>query len=96
MRQNSPVETGDLFNLEDGTDAMVRPIFSADAGALLRFHGGLSARSIHFRYFALGSGRRRSGSLTQVDGKDRVALVVERASERIAVGRYDRLDDQSG
>ncbi len=30
---------------------------------------------------------------TQVDGESRVALVVERAGELIAVGRYDRLDD---
>jgi GNAT superfamily N-acetyltransferase len=31
--------------------------------------------------------------LTQVDGIDRVALVVECGGELIAVGRYDRLDD---
>ena len=31
---------------------------------------------------------------TQVDGEARVALVIECASELVAVGRYDRLDDQ--
>ncbi len=32
---------------------------------------------------------------TQVDGVARVALVVERDMELIAVGRYDRLDDHT-
>jgi RimJ/RimL family protein N-acetyltransferase len=31
--------------------------------------------------------------LTEVDGRDRAALVVARDGELIAVGRYDRLDD---
>ena len=32
--------------------------------------------------------------MTEVDGEDRVAFVVERADELIAVARYDRLDDR--
>ena len=76
-------------------DAVVRPISSADAGALLRFHGHLSARSIRLRYFYPHEDLSPSevAHFTQIDGEARVALVVERASELIAVGRYDRLDD---
>jgi GNAT superfamily N-acetyltransferase len=92
--QNSPLGAGDLISI-DGTHAVVRPIASADSGALLRFHGQLSARSIQLRYFYPHEDLSPSevAYFTQVDGEARVALVVERASELIAVGRYDRLDD---
>ena len=74
----------------------MRPISSADAGALVRFHGHLSARSIRMRYFSPHKELSPSevAHFTQVDGEARVAFVVERAGELIAVGRYDRLDDQ--
>jgi hypothetical protein len=49
--QNAPVEAGDLINFDDGTEAVVRPISSGDAGALVRFHRHLSAGSIRLRYF---------------------------------------------
>src|ERR1700733_1175338 len=93
--QYSPVETGDRISLDDGTGAVVRPISSADAAALLRFHGGLSARSIQLRYFSPHKDLSPDevAHFTQVDGEARVALVVERARELIAVGRYERLDD---
>jgi GNAT superfamily N-acetyltransferase len=92
---NSPVETGDLIYLDDGTEAIVRPISSADAGALLRFHGELSAGSIRLRYFYPHAelSADEVAHFTQVDGVARVALVVEQAGRLIAVGRYDRLDD---
>ena len=95
--RNSSVETGDVINLHDGTQAVVRPISSADAGALLRFHADLSARAIQLRYFYPHKDLSPSevAHLTQVDGEARVALVIERARELIAVGRYDRLDDHS-
>ena len=93
--QNSPIDAGDLINFDDGTEAVVRPISSADSGALLRFHGHLSARSIRLRYFYPHKDLSPSevAYFTQVDGEARVALVVECARELIAVGRYDRLDD---
>jgi RimJ/RimL family protein N-acetyltransferase len=93
--QNSPVETVDLIKLDDGSEAVVRPISSADAEALTRFHSQLSARSVHLRYFYPHTDLSPSEVIhfTQVDGKARVALVVECSSELIAVGRYDRLDD---
>ena len=61
----------------------------------MRFHGRLSARSIQLRYFSPHNDLSPSevAHFTQVDGEVRVALVVERARELIAVGRYDRLDD---
>jgi GNAT superfamily N-acetyltransferase len=93
--QNSPIGAKDLINFDDGTHAVVRPIAPADSGALLRFHGHLTARSIQLRYFYPHKDLSPSevAYFTQVDGEARVALVVERASELIAVGRYDRLDD---
>jgi RimJ/RimL family protein N-acetyltransferase len=93
--QDSPVDAGDLIKFDDGTEALVRPICSADSRALLRFHSHLSARSIYLRYFFPHNDLSPSevAHFTQVDGKARVALVVQCASELIAVGRYDRLDD---
>ncbi len=93
--QNSPVQAGDLINFDDGTEAVVRPISPADSGALLRFHGHLSAESIRLRYFYPHKDLSPSevAHFTQVDGEARVAFVVERTRELIAVGRYDRLDD---
>ncbi len=97
VTQNGPVDGGDLINLDDGTEAVVWPISSADAGALLRFHGRLSDRSIRLRYFSahLELSPSEVTHFTQVDGKARVALVVERERELVAVGRYDRLDDHT-
>jgi len=93
--QNSPIDAGNLINFDDGTEAVVRPISSADSQALLRFHSRLSARSIQLRYFYPHTdlSPREIEHFTQVDGKDRMAFVVECARELIAVGRYDRLED---
>jgi GNAT superfamily N-acetyltransferase len=93
--RNPPVESGDRINLDDGTEAVVRPISSTDAQALLRFHGELSAGSIRLRYFYPHAdlSAEEVAHFTQVDGVARVALVVEQAGRLIAVGRYDRLDD---
>jgi RimJ/RimL family protein N-acetyltransferase len=90
------VETGDGIELDDGTEAIARPISPADAEALLRFHVDLSTRSIRQRYFYphIDLGPAEVSHLTQVDGVARFALVVERAGELIAVGRYEQLDDQ--
>jgi RimJ/RimL family protein N-acetyltransferase len=96
VTQKSPIDPGDLIRFDDGTEAVVRPISSADSGALLRFHGRLSAKSIQLRYFYPHTDLSASEieHLTQVDGLERVAFVVECARELIAVGRYDRLGDK--
>jgi N-acetylglutamate synthase-like GNAT family acetyltransferase len=61
----------------------------------VRFHGQLSPRAITLRYFYphLELRVEEVAHLTEVDGENRVALVVERMGDLIAVGRYDRLDD---
>jgi RimJ/RimL family protein N-acetyltransferase len=91
------VGTNNVIELCDGTEAVVRHISPTDADALMRFHSHLSARSIQLRYFYphLDLGTGELAHFTQVDGVARVALVVERANELIAVGRYDRFDDHT-
>ncbi len=92
-----PLAAGGAFFSVDGIDALVRPIRTDDADALVAFHRGLSVASISRRYFYphLELRAEEVAHFTQVDGRDRVALVVERAGELIAVGRYDRLADPS-
>jgi RimJ/RimL family protein N-acetyltransferase len=79
----------------DGKPVIVRPIRADDADDLIRFHHRLSDTSILRRYFYPHMDLRAEEvtHLTQVDGIDRVALVVKCGEELIAVGRYDRLDD---
>jgi RimJ/RimL family protein N-acetyltransferase len=93
--QHRAGDPGHSITFEDGIDLVVRPISPADAAALSRFHSHLSARSVQQRYFYPHTDLSLDEvtHLTQVDGQDRVALVVERAGEIVAVGRYDRLDD---
>jgi GNAT superfamily N-acetyltransferase len=95
--QRSPIDAREVITLDDGAKATVRPITPADSGALLRFHGNLSARSIRLRYFNPHENLSPSevAHFIQVDGKARAALVVECSREIIAVGRYDRLNDHS-
>jgi RimJ/RimL family protein N-acetyltransferase len=78
-----------------GRSVVVRPIRADDADALIRFHHRLSDTSIRRRYFYphMDLRAKEVAHLTQVDGIDRVALVVKCGEELIAVGRYDRMDD---
>jgi RimJ/RimL family protein N-acetyltransferase len=95
MRSAPPaVEPGESFALGDRTLA-IRPIAPEDAAALVRFHQHLSPASVRLRYFYphLELEAAEVAHLTEVDGRDRCALVVERSGELVAVGRYDRLDD---
>ena len=95
MATVSTAAVGELFELGDRSMAMIRPVRPDDAEALVRFHGRLSHRSIMLRYFYphLVLQAAQVAHLTEVDGRDRAALVVERDGELIAVGRYDRLND---
>jgi GNAT superfamily N-acetyltransferase len=93
----STVVAGEVVALGDRTTATIRPIAPGDAAALVRFHAHLSPASITLRYFYphLELGAAEVAHLTDVDGQDRVALVVERDGELLAVGRYDRLSDRT-
>ena len=72
----------------------VRPIAPSDFDALVRFHEQLSDQTIRLRYFNLHRtlAPQEVAHLTDVDGFNRVAYVVEHEGQIIAVGRYDRCD----
>lgn len=82
--------------LRDGSTAHVRPIRPADAEAIQRMHHSQSERSIYLRYFTYKSDltAHELQRFTHVDHQDRVALVIVRSDEIIAVGRFDRLEDR--
>jgi GNAT superfamily N-acetyltransferase len=87
-----PIEGVESIALADGDVVTLRPITPADSAALVEFHRLLSDRTVFLRYFyphrALGADE--VDHLTRLDGRDRFALVVERAGQLVAVGRYDR------
>ena len=75
----------------DGGTVHLRPIEASDADALVKFHGGLSARTRYLRYFSAYPRipERDLYRFTHVDHHDRVALVAWLGGEIIAVGRYE-------
>ncbi|MHA7221138.1 bifunctional acetate--CoA ligase family protein/GNAT family N-acetyltransferase [Arthrobacter sp. RHLT1-20] len=81
--------------LRDGGTAHLRPIHPSDADAVQAFHVGQSQRSIYMRFFAFKSrlSAKELKRFTEVDYKDRVALVITIGGEIMGIGRYDRLDD---
>ena len=83
--------------LRDGSVGHVRAILPSDQEALQRFHSRQSDESIYLRFFAplreLSS--RDLHRFTNVDYRDRVALVVTHRGEVIGIGRYDRIDAHS-
>lgn len=81
--------------LRDGGTAHLRPIHPSDSDAVQAFHTGQSQNSIYMRFFAFKA-RLSSKELkrfTEVDYRDRVALVITISGDIIGIGRYDRLDD---
>ncbi|KRE60295.1 GCN5 family acetyltransferase [Arthrobacter sp. Soil736] len=81
--------------LRDGGTAHLRPIHPSDSDAVQAFHTGQSQNSIYMRFFAFKA-RLSSKELkrfTEVDYRDRVALVITIGGDIIGIGRYDRLDD---
>ncbi|HET6964562.1 MAG TPA: GNAT family N-acetyltransferase [Acidimicrobiales bacterium] len=91
----STVGTCDAL-LADGSTVHVRPISPDDAGRLVAFHSGLSAESIYLRYFSSHGDLRPEEvhRFTNVDGRDRMALVATFRDEIIGVARYDRLPSE--
>lgn len=81
--------------LTDGGVARMRPIRPDDAQILVEFYDRVSAESKYLRFFAPYPrlSPRDVARFTQVDYVDRVALILTVGERMIAVGRYDRLDN---
>jgi acyl-CoA synthetase (NDP forming)/GNAT superfamily N-acetyltransferase len=81
--------------LLDGGPARLRPIQPDDAQLLVDFYSRVSSESKYLRFFApyptLSDGDVHR--FTHVDHVDRVAFVVTVGQQVIAVGRYDRLEN---
>src|ERR687898_2403874 len=93
----APIAGEDSGSVEllDGTHITYHAIAPDNASALQRFHHRLSERSIYLRFFGAKPelSDRKAGYFTNVDGKDRFALVAldpEREGEIVAVVSFDR------
>jgi acyl-CoA synthetase (NDP forming)/RimJ/RimL family protein N-acetyltransferase len=83
--------------LADGRAAHLRPIVADDAEALVDFYDHrVSSESKYMRFFAPYPtlSQRDVERFTHVDYVERVAFVVTLAGDIIAVGRYDRVDEE--
>ena len=81
--------------LMDGETVRMRPIRPADAELETRFFGRVGPESAYYRFFRA---KRELTSeeleyFTNVDYRDRMALIVLHDSEMVAVGRYDVLPE---
>jgi acyl-CoA synthetase (NDP forming)/RimJ/RimL family protein N-acetyltransferase len=81
--------------LADGGVAHLRPIRPSDREKLVAFYDRVSPESKYLRFFAPYPqlSDRDVKRFTEVDYVDRVAFVVTLGDQMIAVGRYDRLED---
>lgn len=90
------------WNLKDGTPVTIRPIRPEDEPLMVRFHQGLSERTVYFRYFGTLqlSQRIAHERLTRICFNDydrQMALVVDRKDpktgerEILGVGRITKL-----
>jgi acyl-CoA synthetase (NDP forming)/RimJ/RimL family protein N-acetyltransferase len=81
--------------LADGGVAHLRPIRPSDAGRLVAFYERVSPESKYLRFFAPYPRLtdRDVKLFTEVDYVDRVAFIVTLGEDMIAVGRYDRTED---
>lgn len=82
--------------LRDGATMRIRPIRPSDAEALQAFHVGQSEESTYYRFFAplRRLPERDLTRLVTVDHHDRVALVLVSGVAIVAVGRFDRVDEE--
>ncbi|MCY0904294.1 bifunctional GNAT family N-acetyltransferase/acetate--CoA ligase family protein [Arthrobacter sp. H14-L1] len=81
--------------LRDGGTAHLRPMSATDSDAVQTFHLGQSQNSIYLRFFTYKSRLtdKELHRFTELDYRDRVALVITISGEILGIGRYDRLDD---
>jgi acyl-CoA synthetase (NDP forming)/ribosomal protein S18 acetylase RimI-like enzyme len=82
--------------LRDGSTAHLRPITPDDGEGLVAFYSRVSEQSKYLRFFAPYPvlSDRDVERFTHVDHDRRVAFVITRANDLVAVGRYDALDDR--
>lgn len=76
----------------------IRPIGPEDAERLVAFHEALDAESQYRRFFTSHPHLtdEEVQRFTHVDHDRREALIVVEGERIVAVGRYDRLDDEAG
>lgn len=88
-----PVELVDELMMDFGA-VRLRPIRADDAGALVAFHEKLSRESQYLRFFTAHPhlSAAEIERFTNVDYRDRLALVAELDGQIIGVARYDRID----
>jgi len=79
--------------LRDGRTAHIRPIQPEDRELLVEFYGRVSDESKYYRFFSPMPelSERDLDRFTQVDHRDRVAMILTVAGQMIAVGRYDTI-----
>ena len=79
--------------LRDGRTAHIRPMQPEDRELLVDFYGRVSDQSKYYRFFSPMPelSDRDLDRFTQVDHRDRVALILLVAGQMIAVGRYDTI-----
>ncbi len=81
--------------LRDGSVATIRPILPSDGDLIVEFFERLGPESRYFRFFRI----KRSLApeeveyFTNVDYRNRMALIAVDEDRMIAVGRYDRLGE---
>src|SRR5499427_3824338 len=95
-----PIHLVGSWRTKDGSDVIIRPIRSEDEPLIIRFHEGLSERSVYLRYFQPLKLRQRTAHerLTRIcfiDYDREMVLVVEHKNgdgetEILAVGRMSK------
>ncbi len=80
--------------LRDGRTIHVRPIEAGDLDAMMAMWSRLSAETIRLRFFAPRSmSREQMRHFTELDYRERFAVVAERAGRIVGVSRFDRYED---
>jgi acyl-CoA synthetase (NDP forming)/RimJ/RimL family protein N-acetyltransferase len=81
--------------LADGGVAHLRPIRPSDADRLVAFYERVSPESKYLRFFVPYPrlSNRDVKRFTEVDYVDRVAFIITLGENMIAVGRYERIED---
>ncbi len=94
----------DLWSLRDGTQVVIRSIRPEDEPLMVRFHEGLSERSVYMRYFeslsfVARTSHKRLARICFVDPEQETVLVAVHTSpyngeqKILAVGRLSKLSD---